>query len=810
MKTALRAAGRFCALGLALAVTLAVSPAVDGAAMPDEQHPTLEAKSKPQIRKPHGAGYDICTDHEKRALFHVEDEFAIEPRSRDDAGFPERVAPVEEPRTWTFLFYNDADFYNAYDPFVHFARDARPSDNVNVIILRDRNDGLAMVWRVDESHRSHFLVNWGEMSMARPATLQKFIEYGKEHFPADRYMLAMYDHGGGWRGACADVTDGGSLTMREIAQGIGDAGGVDILAFTAPCMMGAIESVYEVRECVDVYIGSEDLSGYVYWHGIMGNICDVLDDSESLSNEDIGRRIIELVKNNPRWLSSSHPKTATMSAMSTSRMTPAVEQLAVVSEYLAVHAALYLPEVKASWGATWRLGQGTGYDTKTVDIIDFSLRLSERVSDPFLLEGLEDLRALLDEAILAECHRAPPAECRPRGLSIHFPRSMSGYAPVYGRVLDMTADTSWDEFIFKHLQYRWKPEGNLAGSVLADCPAPGSPLEGVTVTACQTSTGDLLGAAASEPDGSYEITGLIAENYTIEAFPPLGYAMADGGINIQLNGGIISGLDVALLCTGESNNPRGTAYWKRAVGEAMGGGGQALLDASEICACLDAIDAHFTSSGIDVYSSGAASTCETKLSAAADLLHPLPPVKTDGVARCHLMALLLNVAAGNMRTDDVVSKDGATVSQAITHCYDLLSTRPVDALVIANLVNNGCKVPPGRIPLSTPQILFSPPTQPEVSQPPAISLSVSVSPNPFNPTTTISFSVSQTSQVTVTVYDITGRRVTTLVDRAMSAGLQQVVWNGRDATGGPVGSGMYFYRVTAGGETAVGKLLLLK
>ena len=64
--------------------------------------------------------------------------------------------------------------------------------------------------------------------------------------------------------------------------------------------------------------------------------------------------------------------------------------------------------------------------------------------------------------------------------------------------------------------------------------------------------------------------------------------------------------------------------------------------------------------------------------------------------------------------------------------------------------------------------------------------------------------------MTLAIYDITGRRVTTLVDRAMESGLERVVWNGTDARGNPTSSGVYLYRIEAGEAVAIGKMLLLK
>ena len=85
-------------------------------------------------------------------------------------------------------------------------------------------------------------------------------------------------------------------------------------------------------------------------------------------------------------------------------------------------------------------------------------------------------------------------------------------------------------------------------------------------------------------------------------------------------------------------------------------------------------------------------------------------------------------------------------------------------------------------------------------------------PNPFNPTTTIRYSIpsSKTSLVTLTIFDLLGRRVRTLVARLQPAGSYEVVWDGKDDDAKTVPSGIYFYRLIAGSETAVRSMMLLK
>ena len=70
-------------------------------------------------------------------------------------------------------------------------------------------------------------------------------------------------------------------------------------------------------------------------------------------------------------------------------------------------------------------------------------------------------------------------------------------------------------------------------------------------------------------------------------------------------------------------------------------------------------------------------------------------------------------------------------------------------------------------------------------------------PNPFNPTTTIRFTLEKAVHVTISIHDVKGRRITTLIDDVRSAGPHEVLWVGANASGASVSSGVYFYRMRA-------------
>jgi hypothetical protein len=104
------------------------------------------------------------------------------------------------------------------------------------------------------------------------------------------------------------------------------------------------------------------------------------------------------------------------------------------------------------------------------------------------------------------------------------------------------------------------------------------------------------------------------------------------------------------------------------------------------------------------------------------------------------------------------------------------------------------------------------PTGIDVAAPGGVSSSVLRQnyPNPFNPTTEIVFELRQRTDVELTIYDVEGRRVRTLVDRVVATGPCRVTWDGRDAGGNPVSSGVYFYTLHTPTETLTRKMTLLK
>jgi len=78
-------------------------------------------------------------------------------------------------------------------------------------------------------------------------------------------------------------------------------------------------------------------------------------------------------------------------------------------------------------------------------------------------------------------------------------------------------------------------------------------------------------------------------------------------------------------------------------------------------------------------------------------------------------------------------------------------------------------------------------------------------PNPFNPTTTIEYSIPEDSDVTISIYDLNGQLIQSLVDDNKTAGVHKTIWNATN-----ISSGIYFYKIRADHFTAVKKCILIK
>ena len=344
--------------------------------------------------------------------------------------------------------------------------------------------------------------------------------------------------------------------------------------------------------------------------------------------------------------------------------------------------------------------------------------------------------------------------------------------------------------------------GFVSGSVLAGCPSPGTSLAGVTVDAFEVGSMNLSGTATTDATGNYTLGPLAPGDHNIVMVTPLGYTASPHEQVVSVTNGTTATLDFALQCVPPSGDVRSVGFWKHQTGVAVSGKGSgAVVDGATLCGYLDLVAQHFNSNDVNpvvVYVPPVSGDCDDKLLVASTLLNLQGSVEMRDRARQQLLALLLNVASGRLGTMSVISADGATASQAITYCDNLIDSPAGDyerAKTIADDINNGRIVPAGMIPLTTTQIAYRR----------GLALrTFTMTDNPGPGGRTFHFTMADRATVRLSLYDVAGRLVSKIIDGPMDAGPQTVAWNGTADRGTPAANGIYFARL----ETADGSRTL--
>jgi len=351
---------------------------------------------------------------------------------------------IPETKAWTTLYYIDNDYSGSFtDPLEQvFIDEIASASNLNVVVIQDKLDGPALLYYINENHTKILLDDLGEVDMADYLTLKNFIQYGKQNYPAEKYLLWIINHGGAWKGACIDETDDSTaMTMDEFQRALSETGGVDIICFLA-CLMGSIETVYELRDLVDIVIGSEDLAYTAGWNGVCGDTNQLLINTPDLSLEEIGRKIVNFFPENINPYSNK----LTMSAIRTDKIAALVDALDQLTRYQTSHWLRSYRSVRIAHDNTFLLADYQSW-APVFEVYDLKGYIESLPSSP-------ERTAVLDafhDAVITEVHGRSMEGTN--GLSIFFPAKKSPYNLVQfykddAQGLDFPADTWWNEFLF--------------------------------------------------------------------------------------------------------------------------------------------------------------------------------------------------------------------------------------------------------------------------------------------------------------------------------------------------------------------------
>ena len=366
-------------------------------------------------------------------------------------------------KEWTFMVYLDADNNldsAGVDDILEMETVGSTSD-VNIVVLFDRwfeeckFNGTAMLY----IHKGYNETIWGgwtneyELNMGDPKTLSWFINYVVEKYPAEKYALIIWDHGGNWEGVCWDWTDNDYLTIPEVAEALSMANvKIDLLAFDA-CLMAGVEVAYEISLTgnVGILVASED---FVPWDGFPYDL--ILADLVADPTMDARKLAVCTIDCYIEYYATQDVNRVfvTLSAINLELLNDLVSRIAALSMELVENFGKYRDAITAAKDAADRYWFGFWIQGAYIDLHQFTEKLGNLKPD------LRDLtKAILQEwrnvVIYAKCCKGPHI-LGGAGLTIYFPREANHWYDIEAyrkNVPSFVEDTQWDKLL--EIYFSW-------------------------------------------------------------------------------------------------------------------------------------------------------------------------------------------------------------------------------------------------------------------------------------------------------------------------------------------------------------------
>lgn len=323
----------------------------------------------------------------------------------------------------------------------------------------------------------------------------------------------------------------------------------------------------------------------------------------------------------------------------------------------------------------------------------------------------------------------------------------------------------------------------------------------------------LIATTGTDASGDYRFDDLALGDYTVGIVLPLGYSTGSASQTVTLAtpDGSLAAQAFALTCQVVAAQPRVMGFWKHQVNVYLTGKGHAQETLAALLHYIDELVVHFNQNLVNpviVYVPGATAT-QDKLLQLQQLLTVNRGGTTLDRAKQQLLALLLNVVSGKISQTEEISDNGATVSQAITHSYDLIVDgdpgNDATAQTIGELINGGQRVPSGMVPAGTRVITYDQRPAPREHAPVALGLGP-IAPNPATLDATIVFVLPTDAQAVLEVVDLAGRMVTRHEVGSRGAGMHTF----RLAEIRNLRTGVYLIRLSQGRESLVKRLAVIR
>lgn len=376
--------------------------------------------------------------------------------------------PRENTTEWTVMVYLDADnnLESAGIDDINEMEMVGSTSEVNIVVQVDRipysvlaanNEGYLddtsnSDWTNTRRYyitqdfdsiqiNSQLISDLDELNMGDPQTLIDFATWAVTEYPAKKYLLVIWNHGGGFRStslskdiAWDDTSGGDRITMSELEYALSaisiQAGkNIDIVGMDA-CLMAMTEVAYQIKDYVDILVASEENvpnDGWPY-----DTILDQLVVNPTTSPEQLATDIVD------KYIYSYPSYDVTQSAIDLSHMDTLATQLSNLA--LAIMSDTLTPKniyINASYSSQYY----DDYDF--IDLYDFSNQLLAYSNSLEVKNIALSIQQTLNYAVIKSEYNGGSVSSS-KGLSIYFPYYSYDY---YYNNTNFSQDTLWDEML---------------------------------------------------------------------------------------------------------------------------------------------------------------------------------------------------------------------------------------------------------------------------------------------------------------------------------------------------------------------------
>ncbi|MHB0935768.1 MAG: clostripain-related cysteine peptidase [Armatimonadota bacterium] len=376
----------------------------------------------------------------------------------------QNVELIAASRKWTVLVFLNAD--NDLEDFgiedVNEMEAVPDSDQVTVAVQMDRSPGFdtsngnwtgtrRFVVKHDNDPQvinSPVLQEMGEVDMGRADTFRNFLAWGQQNYPAEHYMVVIWNHGSGWRsrsegsaltrGVSFDDTSGTFIKTQELPQALAAPAPLDIISFDAS-LMQMLEIAYQMRDTGEYIVGSEESppgAGYPY-HTWLGPLVA----NPSMTARELA---VTMARETLNYYGTSSDITHSVLA---------VGELEGLAAAVDAFARALIP-VASSHGAQLAAARSEAEAYKYSeykDLYDYARLVTAKVGDAKVRSAADGVMAAVHRAVIAEYHGSWNAGSH--GVSIYIP-TQTAYVRYGGEypLLDFGQRTMWDEWLGKQAQ----------------------------------------------------------------------------------------------------------------------------------------------------------------------------------------------------------------------------------------------------------------------------------------------------------------------------------------------------------------------